>query len=295
MGSEIKVALIGLDTSHTNQFAMRMQAPDCPPEQKVDGLKAVNCLRFSTPFISEKELDERQRQLESWGVRVTTDFNQAATGCDVLMLEINDPAYHLDYFRRCAELGKPMFLDKPLAENIANGKAIYQIARDKKVRVFSSSSLRYLPQLTETCRQMPDPLFVHTYGPLGEAPAGSSIVWYGVHTFEMLERAIGRGATSVFTKKDASGVTCIVGYPDDRRGIVELSTGAWIYGGCLRQKDKTLPFVADTSRLYADLLIRIRDFFKTGQAPVALEDTLEIMGMLDAAQRSSDSGQEEKL
>jgi len=53
--------------------------------------------------------------------------------------------------------------------------------------------------------------------------------------------------------------------------------------------------VADTSRLYADLLIRIRDFFKTGQAPVALEDTLEIMGMLDAAQRSSDSGQEEKL
>lgn len=32
------------------------------------------------------------------------------------MMEINDPSLHLEYFKKCADLGKPIFLDKPLKE-----------------------------------------------------------------------------------------------------------------------------------------------------------------------------------
>ena len=39
---------IGLDTSHSVEFPRRMQAPDCPEKNKVEGLKAVTCLRFET-------------------------------------------------------------------------------------------------------------------------------------------------------------------------------------------------------------------------------------------------------
>ena len=41
MKKEIKVAIIGLDTSHSVEFPRRMQAPDCPEKNKVEGLKAV--------------------------------------------------------------------------------------------------------------------------------------------------------------------------------------------------------------------------------------------------------------
>ena len=108
---------------------------------------------------------------------------------------------------------------------------------------------------------MPSPTFVTFYGPLGKAPAGSSIVWYGVHTFEMLERAMGRGASGVFVKKDSAGMTAVVKYPDNRRGIVELAYDAFVYGGCLRNKWTAVPFLIDMTSAYSDLLFETAKFF----------------------------------
>jgi predicted dehydrogenase len=295
MNNDLQVALIGLDTSHTLEFARRMQAPDCPADQKVTGLRAVSCLRFSTPFQNEEGLNARQAMLEGWGVKVTTHFEEAVKKCDVIMLEINDAAYHLEYFTRCAALGKPIFLDKPLADTLDNGKKIHDLIRSKNLKVFSTSSLRLVPQLEQACQQIPSPQFATVFGPLGEAPAGSSIVWYGVHSFEMLQRAMGRGARSVLVKKDGAGVTAIVTYADNRRGIVELSNGAWVYGGTLRTLDNAVSFVADMSRAYSDLLLKIEAFFRTGIPPVAMADTLEVMALLEAARRSHDGGAEEKI
>lgn len=295
MGKTVNVALIGLDTSHTIEFARRMVAPDCPADQRVCGLLPVACLRFASPFQSEDGLDQRQKLLESWGIRVTTSFAEAVAGSDALMLEINDPALHLEYFTACANLGKMIFLDKPLADNIANGRKIFDLARSRNVKVMSMSSLRLPRQLVSACAAMPRPQCVHAFGAYGRAPAGSSIVWYGVHTFEMLQRAMGRGALGVVARSDGVGVTVLVQYPDNRRGIVELSEGAHIYGGFLRDRERAIPFVADTNRTYVDLLDQVMKFFRTGEAPLELEDTLEVMAMLDAAQRSLDSKKEEPL
>jgi len=57
MCKEVKVAVIGLDTSHTIEFTRRMQALDCPEDQKVLGMKVVRCMRFSTPFTDEAKLE----------------------------------------------------------------------------------------------------------------------------------------------------------------------------------------------------------------------------------------------
>jgi predicted dehydrogenase len=295
MSKIIKVALIGLDTSHTIEFARRMAAPDCPADQKVGGLRPVSCLRFPTPFQGEDGLNERQRELEGWGIKVTTRFDEAVEGSDALMLEINDPARHLEYFTACADLGKMIFLDKPLADNIANGRRIFELAKAKNVKVFSMSALRLPPPLVSACAQIPRPQFTHAFGAFGRAPAGSSIVWYGVHTFEMLERAMGRGAQCVFARGDGAGVTALVQYPENRGGVVELRDGAQVYGGCLRYREMAIPFISDMSRTYTDLLKQVVKFFQTGKAPVEPEDTLEVMAMLDAAQRSLDSKKEEAV
>ncbi len=290
----LRVAVVGLDTSHAIELPRRMQAPDCPKDQKVEGLRAVTCLRFETPFQNKDGLDQRQKQLEQWGVKVTESFDEAVADCDALMLEINDPVLHLDYFRRCAGLGKPVFLDKPLADTLANGDQILAAARQRGTRFFSASSLRFVPELERVCRQVPAPTTTAVYGPRGKAPAGSSIVWYGVHAFEMLQRAMGPGADSVLTRKDGSGAVVAVAYRDGRRGVVELTEGAWIYGGSLRTREKGVAFAAEGNRMYADLLERIVAFFRGGDAPVPVEATREIMGMLDAAERSLQSGKEEK-
>ena len=106
MSSKVKIALIGLDTSHSIAFPeiIKERGDNTP-------LEVISCLRFETPFQGKEGLDKRQEILEGMGIKVTEDFDEAVAGADALMLEVNDPAYHLEYFSRCATLGKPIFLD----------------------------------------------------------------------------------------------------------------------------------------------------------------------------------------
>jgi len=289
---DIKVALIGLDTSHSVEFPKRMQAPDCTAEEKVSGLKAVSCLRFDTPFQSKEGLDARQKTLEAWGVKVTCSFEEAVAGCDAVMLEINDPSFHIGYFKKAVELGKRVFVDKPLADSSANAYEMRALAKAKGVEVMSCSPLRYAGGIDEAIAKVPAPDHASFFGPLGKAPAGSSIVWYGVHTVEMMVKAMGLGAKAVRTIRNGDGVVLLVEFSDGRRGTAELVDGAYAYGGTLRKKGEASAFVASHS-FYPALLKSVESFFRTGQTDASLDVACEVTAIIHAGERSFQSGKEE--
>ena len=66
---QIKVAVVGLDTSHCVELPRRMHSPDLPREEKIDGMQVVAVNRFETPFQGKEGLDKRQEQLEAWESR----------------------------------------------------------------------------------------------------------------------------------------------------------------------------------------------------------------------------------
>ena len=286
----IKVAIIGLDTSHSVALPKLMQDPAA--ENKVTGLRAVTCLRFPTPFQSEKGQDDRQAYLESIGVKVTRDFDEAVADCDAIMLEINDPAFHLEYFEKCAKLGKPIFLDKPFADTLENTKKIMEIAAENHVRYFTASSLRFDIDMAEGRAAINAPVSATVWGPVGRAPAGSSIIWYGVHAFEMLNMLMGPGAITVSGSADLNGYVFHVIYADGRRGIVELSRNCYSYGATCRDKDGKSDTLKVTGRVpfYRMLMQEVLEFFRDGKQPVSLSDSVEIMSMLSAAEASIQRG-----
>ena len=155
--------------------------------------------------------------------------------------------------------------------------------------------MRFAEELIAARAQTPKAALCNTYGPLGKAPAGSSLVWYGCHTFEMVAAIMGRGAKSVLARQDANGVVALVAYADGRRAIAECIEKAWFYGGRIQSAEKATPFTCAGDMLYYNLLLRVRDFFHWGVNPVPLEETLEIQALLDAAERSLASGKEEAL
>ena len=291
MSKVFKVAIIGLDTSHSVALPQLMQDPNTPAEQKIEGLVATRALRFPSAFQSEEGQDKRQATLESIGVKVTRDFDEAVGDCDAIMLEINDPALHLEYFEKCATLGKPIFLDKPFADNLENTKKIIDIAKENNVRYFTSSSLRFDIDMVEGLQQVKPPVSATVWGPVGRAPAGSSIIWYGVHAFEILNTVMGSGAIGVSGSADMHGYVFHVIYADGRRGIVELSRNCWSYGTTCRDTDGKSDTICVTGRVpfYKMLLQEIVKFFK-GEMPVSLENSIEIMAMLSAAEESIQTG-----
>ncbi|HBE04111.1 MAG: hypothetical protein A2096_05625 [Spirochaetes bacterium GWF1_41_5] len=289
-----KIACIGLDTSHAVKFTELFQGS----AKAVDGFRVIACQRFPSAFQSEADQDKRQKTLEDLGVKVTNSFSEAVRDADGILLEVNDPALHLDYFKQAAETGLPVFLDKPLADTVTNGKKIIEIAEAKKIKFWSSSSLRFTPEIRECCRSVAAPLVCDVYGPLGKAASGSSVVWYGVHAFEMLSVIMGRGAKCIFSRKDEKGVVSIVEYNDGRRGTVQVNECAWQYGGRAQNKDKSQSFLVNftnAEELYAKLINALADFFLKGTVFVPAEETLEIQAMLNGVEASLSSGKTEKI
>ncbi len=285
------LGIIGLDTSHTIEFTRHLQG--VPEADRLPGMHVVKAMRFPSAFQSEPDQDKRQAQLEEWGVRVSTSLADTIAGVDAILLCINDPDQHRRWFAEVAGLGLPVFLDKPLAGSLADGKAILDLARARGTRVWSASSLRFADGLIDACTQVPQAELCNVYGPLGLAPAGSSVVWYGVHAFEMLSRIMGPGVRSVFARRDARGVVAIVQYDGGRRGVVEITENSGAYGGRVHGGGKAVAFNAWGG--YRNILVRIREFITAGTVPVGLDETYAILAMLIATEGSIASGREEPV
>lgn len=294
---EIKVAIIGMDTSHAVQLPKLMQDPETPAEIRISGMRVTRALRFETPFQNKAGLDEREAYLKGVGVEVTEDFDYAIGDCDALMLEINDPSLHLEYFEKCAALGKPIFLDKPFADTVENTRKIIEIGKKYNTRYFTASSLRFTVGLNSVLDQKIDITRAVTWGPLGQAAAGSSVVWYGVHTFEQLERIMGIGADTVTSIATANGVLCSIAYKDGRSGVVELLNDKWTYGVTVRDDAGNGAFVTVPQKtpFYYSLMQVVREFFLGIGDGVAIEESFEVMAMIEAAEKSLNSGKPEKV
>ncbi|HEX2951174.1 MAG TPA: Gfo/Idh/MocA family oxidoreductase [Armatimonadota bacterium] len=290
MSQDIRLAMIGLDTSHTVEFTKLMQSPDCPEELHVDGLHAVRCLRFATPFQQQAGLDDRQAMMEGMGVKVTEDFDEAIDDCDAIMLEINDPSCHLDYFARVAALGKPIFLDKPIAGTLADAREICALANTHHTRVMSCSNLRYSRALLQALADHPHPKVMNAFGVLGTPPAGEGVIWYGVHSFEMVQRAMGDAFTDVTAIETPDGIISVIEYTDGRQALVELGRSYTCFGGRLQSSDGVKPYVVDGRYLYSDLLKAVKLFLQGNDPTATLNDALSVITLMDATCRSLASG-----
>ncbi len=292
--SEKRIALIGLDTSHTVEFTKLIQ-DEKNGHKIIDGMRATKAFRFPSAFQPEEGQDQRQADLEALGVTMAQSLEDATTDVDAIFLEINDPALHLEYFEKVAGCGLPVFIDKPLAANLEEGRKIIEIARANNTPAWSSSSLRFLPSLIKARKEIPNPLVANTFGALGKAAAGSDLIWYGVHAVEMLIAGLGTGVESVQAIKDSRGIILIVDYKDEKRGIVECLHGLYRYGGRIQSEDKMEFFASGEESVYVALMAALHDFVHNKNIPVPLTEALEVLAVLEAGEKSLSSGKAEKI
>lgn len=292
---EIRVAIIGMDTSHAVELPKLMQDPNA--EFKISGLRVTRAMRFETPFQNKEGLDAREAYLRTIGVEVTEDFEYAVGDCDAIMLEINDSTLHLEYFEKAAALGKPIFLDKPFADTVENTRKIIEIGKKYNTRYFTASSLRFTIGLNNLVDSKIKVNSAYAWGPLGKAAAGSSIIWYGVHTFEQVERIMGVGAESVATVPSGKGLVCVVKYKDGRSAVAELNEDKWVYGAVIRDDagNDAMCSVPGKTPFYYSLMQQVRLFFLGCETPVSIEDSFEVMALCEAAEKSFISGKAEKV
>jgi Oxidoreductase family, NAD-binding Rossmann fold len=289
--ADIRVGIIGTDTSHVVVFTQMFNDPARPDH--VPGVRVVAAFKGGSPDIdsSWSRVDKYAEELRTkWNLTLEPDIATLCSKVDAILLESNDGRKHLPQAKEVIKARKPIFIDKPLASTLEDAREIAKLAREAGVPFFSSSSARFGGVATKL--KSPDLLGAMVWGP---GPLEShhylDLSWYAIHPIELLFTLMGPGCEEVTRMATTDADEMVGRWKDGRIGSVRANRphgaqGAAVFrrNNQVAQSDKTM---ADG---YGPLLKEIVKFFQTRKPPVSAEETLEIMAFMDAAQRSKEAG-----
>lgn len=287
---EMKIGIIGLDTSHSTAFTKFLNSLDKKDEFKEFRIVAAYPYGSKTIKSSYDRIPGYIEQVEKLGVEIVPSIAALLEKVDCVLLETNDGNLHLEQAYEVFKSGKIVFIDKPIGANLAQAIAIFQLAKQYNVPVFSSSALRYVDQSQKLRNgELGKVLGADTYSPAHLEPSHSDLAWYGIHGVETLFTVMGIGCISV-NRMSSEGTDFVVGrWNDGRIGTVRgARTGKAPYGGTAVTDQGVVSTGAYSG--YEPLLAEILKFFKTRIPPVTEKETLEIFTFIEAADVSKSKG-----
>jgi hypothetical protein len=291
---EIKVGMIGLDTSHVTAFTKLLNDKSDP--NQVPGARVVAAFKGGSPDVesSRTRIDRFTAELkDKWGVEIVDSIEELCKKVDAVLLESVDGRPHLNQARPVFAAKKRVFIDKPFAASYADAREIVRLSRESGTPFFSSSSLRFASDLQVMKRdeKLGALLGAFTYGPAPTEPHHPDLFWYGIHAVEMLYTLMGPGCESV-TRVHTDGADVVVGkWKDGRVGTMRgIRDGKQDYGAVAFGAKSNLATPTAMKSDYRNLLVEVVTFFQTGAPPVPPEETLEMMAFMEAADLSKARG-----
>ncbi|MDB5310388.1 MAG: oxidoreductase [Gemmataceae bacterium] len=287
----IKLGILDFDTSHAVAFTTRLNHVGVDKDQFVDGAQVVvGCPGEST--LSPDRIPDFTAQMKKLGVPLVDKPGDMIGKVDAVLIESVDGTVHYERARPFLEAGLPCFVDKPFTCSVADARKIIDLAERKKVPVFSSSSLRYAPEVVEFAAD-PKPgklIGCVVYSPASLSPIperNAGLFHYGIHGVEVLYTLMGPGCQRVTCVRE-KGVDVVTGQWKDGRvaTLRGLRDGAAGYGFVAFSEKGVKAVTVGTGVIYRELCKKIVETFETKKAPLDPAVTLEIVAFIEAANRS---------
>ncbi len=290
-GRVIRLGLIGLDTSHVIRFTDWLNDP-----KNESGCRVVAGFPGGSPDVKESasRVEHYTNELrDKYGLEIVGSIEELCAKVDGVLLTSVDGRPHLEQARKVFAAGKPVFIDKPIAGNLADAVAIFRLAREAGVPCWSSSSYRYSKNMLEVVGgKVGKVLGCIAYGPCYREAHHPDLYWYGIHTAETIYALMGPGCVSV-TRTAGADTDVVVGkWKDGRLGVFRggsegtnkgnLKSGFVVFGS-----EGVYHGEPDA---YEGLLREIVKFFKTGRPPLDPAETIELFAFMSAADESKAKG-----
>lgn len=299
--SELRLGIVGLDTSHCLAFTRILNDPDQPDDQRVDGARVTHAWGAEAKPGEEATIAERRAELtERWGVRMVGRPASLVGKVDSVLLLSVDGSTHVSQARPFLAREIPLFIDKPFTNSVAQARALVKLVRASSAPVMSCSALRWAEEVTATRSEFAtigEPIGGCFCGPGSHKPGIPGSFFYGIHAAEMMQAVMGPGVDCVRSRHTESEDVVTVAYRDGRSAVLRFVRGCpegfWLSVSCPGGR-RLVP--VDKGTFYIRMLREIVGMFRTGTPAVPLDDTFEIVALLEACDKSgARKGAEVKL
>ena len=293
MAQELKIGLVGLDTSHVTAFTSLLNDPS--NANRVKGGKVVAAYPGgSKDFeLSWSRVEGFTRTLrEKYQVEMKDSPEAVAEAVDLVFITSVDGRVHREQFERTVKFHRPTFIDKPLAVSAADAEAIVRLANTNNVPVMSCSSVRYSDDLVKELGGKREAVTgCDAFGPVSEEPTQPGLFFYGVHTVDLVVSVMGHGCREVRCVKTGGTDLLSLTWPDGRVGSIRGSKGGHGKFGCTLHRKAGPAFVdasASKRPAYASMLEAILRSLPQGKGDVPTDEMLDTIRIIEAANESRD-------
>jgi hypothetical protein len=193
----------------------------------------------------------------------------------ILILAPDNSEKHLEYARRALPFGKPVYIDKTFAPNLAEAEEIFALAERYSAPLCSASALRFASEITE---------FNGNALSVISAGGGPCFATYAVHQMEMIVKVMGIGAEKVMGLMNGGNKSLAIRFRDGRRALFNQATGSsapFTMSVETREKVEYRPIESDFFRAFIDNLLI---FYETGKPLASKEETLAVIALIDAGE-----------
>jgi hypothetical protein len=287
----IRLGIVDFDSSHCVEFTKRINHVGVAKEQWVEGAKVVvGCPGESK--LSPERIPGFTEQMKKFGVPLVEKPEAILGQVDAVLIESVDGSVHLERAKPFLEAGVPCFVDKPFTCSVAHARELIELASRKKLPMFSSSALRYAPEVvayaSDESHGPVHGLTVH--GPASLHERNPGLFHYGIHAVEILYTLMGPGCERV-TCIHEKGADVVTGrWKDGRLGTVRgIRTGSAPFGFTAYAAKGVKAVAVGTGVIYRELLKKVIETLSSGKPPIDPAVTLEIVAFIEAAFRSGNN------
>ena len=291
MAEDLRIGLIGLDTSHVIAFTKIINDPKATgPLAKAKVVAAFKGGSRDIPSSADRIDKYTETLTKEYGLKLYPTITELCKNVDAIMLESVDGRPKVRQAIPVIDAGLPLFIDKPMAGSLADVIFIFEYAKKKSVPIFSSSSLRY-GKTNQAIRHGSIGIVTRAevHSPCSLEVHHPDLFWYGVHGCESLFTVMGTGCQSVVRRTTADGKIEVEGTwkgdQSNRIGIFREGKG---YGG--KAKGTKGESEAGGYDGYAPLVVAAVKMFQTGNVPVGAQETIEMFAFMAAADESKRRG-----
>ncbi len=287
---DVKVGIIGLDTSHSVAFTGLINNPE---DADMKGYRVTAAYPYGSRTIesSYSRIPGYIEDMKKSGVMIADSLESLLNIVDVVLLTTNDGNLHLEQSLQVFRAGKPVFIDKPVAGSLEDAIAIYRAAKQYNIPVFSSSSLRWSKNsyALRNGELIGEIFGADTFSPARIEPSHPDLFWYGVHGVESLFTVMGTGCKEVVRIHHPDTDIVVGTWENGRIGTFRgIRKGRAGYGG--NAFGETGIQEIGPYEGYRPAVVGIIKFFKTGIPPVSNRETIEIFAFMEAADESKRRG-----
>lgn len=285
---EIRLGIIGLDTSHSPSYAKLINETDT---SSLEGLRVVAAYPYGNPDLNTGErIPKFTREVRTMGIEIVDSIDELLERVDAVMLETRDGRMHLEQALPVLKADKPLYIDAPLAGSLSEVVAIYEASERYNTPVFTAEPLRFSPKTQTIAKGKAGKVVgADTYSPAPTHSTHPDLFWYGGHGVAMLYTVMGTGCETV-QRIHTDGTDIVVcTWEGNRIGIYRgIRKGKSGYGGTAFGTEG----IANLGGFkgYLPLVLKIGSFFQTGEPPVSAKESLEIYAFMAAADKSKELG-----